>query len=510
MRYAALIRYFYFSRTERRGAMALIGLSLVIYAGGLIVGNCRKPAPFDYTRYAAELQAWEAQLQPTVQPIALPAAPFDPNTLTAEDWERFGIPARAARGILTYRDKSGGFRRKSDVAKLYAVSDSLFAQLVPFIQLPTTTTAGTPNTPIPVKLFPFDPNSASAEELRRLGLSEKVVANIVKYRSRGGTFKRPADFEKIYGIGTTQFAELKPYLRFPDAPNTHQTATTSTLFEFDPNTVTIEELQQLGLSARAAKGLANYRKAGASFKQPQDMAKVYGVSDSLYARLAPYIKIEPEAPIPTAAEVAITLKEFDPNTATQPELIALGLPPPVAYGLVRYREAGGAFRTAADFGKLRSITPEQYERLKPYIRIAARASMPEIIIDINTATADDWQQLRGIGPGYTRRILEQRERMGGFGSWEMLQRTPGLPDSVYQRIRPFLLLHAPPVTDIYINRIDAASLIAHPMLTKAQALSLIEFRQAEGGTIKNFKRLQKSRVAESVLEAIRPLLHFEP
>ena len=118
--------------------------------------------------------------------------------------------------------------------------------------------------------------------------------------------------------------------------------------------------------------------------------------------------------------------------------------------------------------------------------------------------------MRGIGPGYTRRILEQRERMGGFGSWEMLQRTPGLPDSVYQRIRPFLLLHAPPVTDIYINRIDAASLIAHPMLTKAQALSLIEFRQAEGGTIKNFKRLQKSRVAESVLEAIRPLLHFEP
>ena len=100
--------------------------------------------------------------------------------------------------------------------------------------------------------------------------------------------------------------------------------------------------------------------------------------------------------------------------------------------------------------------------------------------------------------------------MGGFGNWDMLRRTPGLPDSVYQRIRPLLTLDAPPVTDIYINRIGEAELVAHPLLTKSQALSLLEFREAEGGQIKNFKRLQKSRVSEAVLAKIRPLLHFEP
>ena len=517
MRWDALVRYFYFSRATRQGTVILLGFAFLLFVGVRIFVLFHERQAFDYTPYEATLQAWEAGLrsvEPVALPLQLPTAPFDPNLLTAADWQRFGISERAAQGIIKYRDKSGGFKQKSDVAKLYAVSDSLFTQLAPFIVLREDQRTAKNAATTEARLFPFDPNLASQAELRALGLSPKVARNIIKYRSKGGRFRKAADFEKIYGISAAQFATLAPYLRFPKATTSPQDSTQlEKPFAFDPNTVTLEELQRLGFKARTAKGLLKYRAAGAVFRKPEDLARVYGVSEADYARLEPYIEIGEAEAVPVAAEALVALHPFDPNTATQQELIGLGLPPPVAYGVVRYREAGGQFRTAADFGKLRSISADQYERLRPFIDIAATAPPPAAaapILEINAATAEDWQALRGIGPAYTRRILEQKERMGGFGNWEMLRRTPGLPDSVYQRIRPLLRLDAPPVTDIYINRIGEAELIAHPLLTKSQALSLLEFRTAEGGQIKNFKRLQKARVAEAVLTNIRPILRFDP
>ena len=519
MRGTALDRYFYFSSGERKGALALIALTVLLFFGVRAFTRWHERQPFDYTTYQSELIAWESKLPAAPVPVVLqlPTAPFDPNDLTARDWQAFGISERAAWGILTYRDKAGGFRRKADVAKLYAVSDSLYARLAPYLVFGETNTrlADSPNN-ADSELFAFDPNRANATDFQRLGLSERVANNIVKYRERGGQFRRPADFAKIYGIPASQFALLEPYLRFSEAEEI-QGQQPPELFAFDPNLANQAELERLGLSTRTAKGLLKYRAAGAIFRRPADLAKVYGIDEGTYARLEPYIRIGEQNAVPVAAEVAVQLVPFDPNTATQQELIALGLPPPVAYGVVRYREAGGQFRSPADFGKLRSVTPEQFARLEPYIRIggerkvAVPATSPvTVTIEINTATAEDWQGLRGIGPAYTRRILEQKERMGGFGNWDMLRRTPGLPDSVYQRIRPLLTLDAPPVTDIYINRIGEAELIAHPWLTKSQALTLLEFRAAEGGRIKNFKRLQKARVSERVLARVQPLLHFDP
>lgn len=65
-------------------------------------------------------------------------------------------------------------------------------------------------------LFEFDPNSADSIELSRLGLSPYVVKNVLKYRAKGGIFKTPASFSKIYGLSPELFAELEPYIRIPE------------------------------------------------------------------------------------------------------------------------------------------------------------------------------------------------------------------------------------------------------------------------------------------------------
>lgn len=68
-----------------------------------------------------------------------------------------------------------------------------------------------------VVLNEFDPNLADSIELLNLGLSSFVVHNIMKYRAKGGTFKTPESFSRIYGLSTEQFTTLKPYIRISDA-----------------------------------------------------------------------------------------------------------------------------------------------------------------------------------------------------------------------------------------------------------------------------------------------------
>ena len=64
--------------------------------------------------------------------------------------------------------------------------------------------------------FEFDPNSADSIELSRLGLPSYVVKNVLKYRAKGGRFKTPASFSKIYGLTPELFAELEPYICIPE------------------------------------------------------------------------------------------------------------------------------------------------------------------------------------------------------------------------------------------------------------------------------------------------------
>lgn len=62
------------------------------------------------------------------------------------------------------------------------------------------------------QLSSFDPNTADSAQLLRLGLSEWQVANIYKYRSRGGVYSTKEDFAQLYGLTKKQYEELAPYI----------------------------------------------------------------------------------------------------------------------------------------------------------------------------------------------------------------------------------------------------------------------------------------------------------
>ncbi len=61
------------------------------------------------------------------------------------------------------------------------------------------------------------------------------------------------------------------------------------LFSFNPNEITKEDLSRLGLDARVVNTWQKYREKGGYFRKKEDVKKIYGLTDSAYIILAPYI-----------------------------------------------------------------------------------------------------------------------------------------------------------------------------------------------------------------------------
>lgn len=63
------------------------------------------------------------------------------------------------------------------------------------------------------RLSCFDPNTADSNQLLSLGLAPWQVRNIYKYRARGGVYREPKDFARLYGLTVEQYRRLEPYIR---------------------------------------------------------------------------------------------------------------------------------------------------------------------------------------------------------------------------------------------------------------------------------------------------------
>lgn len=70
----------------------------------------------------------------------------------------------------------------------------------------------TPKNEISAVLQPFDPNTADSVLLRQLGLPVYIVRNILKYRAKGGVFRSPESFSRIYGLKKEVYQKLEPYI----------------------------------------------------------------------------------------------------------------------------------------------------------------------------------------------------------------------------------------------------------------------------------------------------------
>ena len=69
-----------------------------------------------------------------------------------------------------------------------------------------------------------------------------------------------------------------------------------------------------------------------------------------------------------------------------------------------------------------------------------RSAADSVRININEATAEELQQLPGIGPAYSKRIVEWRNENGSFKTVDQLLEIRGIGPARLEKIRPFVVL----------------------------------------------------------------------
>jgi DNA uptake protein ComE-like DNA-binding protein len=191
--------------------------------------------------------------------------------------------------------------------------------------------------------------------------------------------------------------------------------------------------------------------------------------------------------------VKATLFPFDPNTLDAAGWKKLGINGRTTRTIQHYLAKGGQFRTAADLQKMYSLRKEDFDRLMPYIRIAVLPPLyspgkppvkyvkaPPAIIDINGADTAAFISLPGIGSKLASRIVNFREKLGGFYSVQQVAETFGLPDSTFQLIQPRLQCERVTLQKININTADVNTLKQHPYIRWNTANAIVQYRQQHG------------------------------
>jgi competence protein ComEA len=225
-----------------------------------------------------------------------------------------------------------------------------------------------------------------------------------------------------------------------------------TLFYFDPNILDKNGWRKLGIRDKTIQTILNYRDKGGRFKNPEDLQRIYGLAKKDYVRLAPYIRIQ--------------------NDRIQNE---------------NENQAGKSSSDKKD------AAPNSFAR-RP------------LSIDINNADTTAFIALPGIGSKLAARIVNFRDKLGGFYSIEQVGETFGLPDSTFQKIKPLLQLKNSSIRKININTATVDELKAHPYIKYSIANPIVAYR-TQHGPFSNIEDIKKVMVVTNeIYNKIAPYL----
>lgn len=192
---------------------------------------------------------------------------------------------------------------------------------------------------------------------------------------------------------------------------------------FDPNTADSTLLVTVGLKPWMARNLIRYRNAGKVFRRPEDLQRLYGMNDSLYSTLLPFIQIDTAA---LASSLGMSRVVSDTDTV------------------------------------ITAYTP----RIKR-----------DTILDLNTADTTEFMLLRGVGRFTAMQIIRYRQALGGYYSTSQLYEISEIANDRIDSLLPHLYADTSLITPIDVNRASVKQLYRHPYISYKQAEQLYDLRR---------------------------------
>jgi competence ComEA-like helix-hairpin-helix protein len=220
--------------------------------------------------------------------------------------------------------------------------------------------------------------------------------------------------------------------------------------EFDPNTADSSTLVHLGLKPWQAKNMLKYRAAGGKYRKAEDMRRLYGMTDSMYHALEPYIRIAVED---TVDSVKVDTMRVD--------------------SLVRWK-----------------------------------SEKKDTILNIRTADTTELKMIRGIGSYRARQIVRYREQLGGFVRVEQVLEAKGMEQLADSVLHSFVL-DSVVVNTMNINKVSVQRLSKHPYLRFEQAKAIYELRRKYVRLDSIGQLRELDCLSEETIQKLTPYLEFD-
>ncbi len=292
------------------------------------------------------------------------------------------------------------------------------------------------------------------------------------------------------------------------------------LFQFDPNTVTYEELLLLGFDKRTAVGIIKYRTAGKVFGIAEELALCYGVSDEMFARVRPYIKIgskyatRPKSQTDSTKRVEhksrFTPRPFEPfgiDTVGVNYLRLIGFSTRQAEALIRYREQGDGIHSMNELRDCYAVSEEMADSLEHFVVLTPR-DPHQGLVEINSADSARLRSVRGIGEKTVVAVLEYRKLLGGFVRKEQIAELKCVTSENFDKISKQIYCDSCNISKIDINFAPASQFEHHPYMSRRAIKLIVETRESKGGW-NSIEEMQEDNIfTKEQAEAIAPYLLF--
>lgn len=210
------------------------------------------------------------------------------------------------------------------------------------------------------------------------------------------------------------------------------------LFKFNPNTVTADELKTLGFTSRVSKGLLNYRLKGGAFRVKADLMKLYGMDSIFYQRIIPFIDLPDEMATKHAAlEPKKELIRFNINEADTLLLQSvIGIGPVLAKRIVKYRERLGGFVETRQLKEVYGLDSVVIQELLKTSFLPENDQVRKI--NINTADENVLSSHPYFSKKIARSIVTYRFQHGNYKSIDDLRKIELIDSKTAEKIYPYI------------------------------------------------------------------------
>jgi competence protein ComEA len=215
------------------------------------------------------------------------------------------------------------------------------------------------------------------------------------------------------------------------------------LEEFDPNLVTARDLKIMGFPDIIISNLSKYRMSGGRFIKKDEFRKIYGLSDSAFNIIAPYIKIvnlsrKDKNLSDTFTVIVKEKKIINLNTADSTQLVTLkGIGPGFASRIIKYRKRLGGFILPEQVLEVFGMDSTRYDMFKNTVFVDTTGL---IKIDLNRVTFSGLARHPYIDEKSAASIIKYREYRKEIKDIDELSLYNIIQEEKLKRIEPYLVI----------------------------------------------------------------------